>query len=319
MLNVKESFIMNSVKSASSLKKIIKVLKRDKYKMLLVFPGFALMIIFSYGPMYGILIAFQKYKLSTGIFGSEWVGLKYFMQFFKDPYFFRILFNTVRLSVLSIAIGFPMPIILALLFNEVKNARFKKLSQTISYMPTFVSVVIIVGILKEFFSYDSGIVNNFLEVLGMKRIIFFTKPFWFVVLYLGSGIWQGVGMGSVLYLATISNVNAELYQAAVIDGASRIQRIVHITVPAILPVIAITFILNMGGILGSDFAKILLMYNASVYEVADVISTYVYRRGLINAEYSYSTAVGLFTGLVGFLFVFTTNLISRKVTEYSLW
>lgn len=289
------------------------------YVMLI--PGLVNLLLFKYLPMYGIVVSFQNYSPVGGFFGSEWVGLKHFETFFRDPFAWRVISNTVILGVLSLLISFPAPIIFALLLNEIRNERFKKTVQTISYMPYFLSVVIVVGMMKELFSMTDGPVNALLASLGLERINFFMRPDMFRPLYIGSGIWQGVGYGSIIYLAAISGINPEMYESAVLDGASRLQRIWYITLPSILPTISILFILSVAGILGSDFQKILLMYNPRTYSTADVISTYVYRYGIETAgnHLSYSSAVGLLVNVVSLIFLLIANYVTGKLSETNLF
>lgn len=275
--------------------------------------------LFHYKPMYGVLMAFQRYRPALGIAGSRWVGLANFRDFFADPYFWRLLRNTFSISFYSILFGFPAPIILALMFNEVRSKRFKKTIQTISYMPHFISLVIVCGIIKVFVQTD-GIFPVWVQnVFGIPASNWLTKTQYFYPIYVISGIWQEIGWGSIIYLAALSGIDQELYEAAKIDGAGRLQQIWHITIPGILPTIMILFILRIGGILSVGYEKILLLYTPTTYEVADVISTYSYRRGIIDADYSYSTAVGLFNSVVNIVFLVSANKLSRKFTEVSLF
>lgn len=293
--------------------------KYNKALYLMVLPGLIITIIFKYLPFYGIWVSFENYNPNKGVLGSEWVGLSHFLTFFKDPYFFRLFKNTFLLGFYSLIFGFPAPIILSLLFNEVKNATFKKVTQTISYMPYFLSIVIVIGLLKDMISMSDGVVNEIIAALGFEKINFLIDSGYFRSLYVITGIWQGAGYGSIIYLGAISNINPELYESAVLDGASRLKQAIYITIPCITPTIVVLFIFAVGGILGNDFQKILLMYNPSVYETADVISTYVYRQGILGASYSYASAVGLFNSVVSFAFLITTNKLSRKISETSLW
>ena len=292
---------------------------RNKFKYMLMIPIIIYFLLFHYKPMYGVLMAFQRYRPTLGIAGSRWVGFDNFIDFFSDPYFWRLLRNTFSISFYSILFGFPAPIILALMFNEVKNERFKKTIQTVSYMPHFISLVIVCGIIKVFVQTD-GILPVFIEsVFGVPASNWLTESKYFYPIYVISGIWQEIGWGSIIYLAALSGIDQELYEAAKIDGAGRLQQIWHITIPGILPTIMILFILRIGGILSVGFEKILLLYTPTTYEVADVISTYSYRRGIIDADYSYSTAVGLFNSIVNIVFLVSTNKLSKKFTETSLF
>jgi len=293
--------------------------KHNKALYAMVLPGLIITIIFKYLPFYGVAVSFENYNPIKGVFGSEWVGFSHFTTFFKDPYFFRLFKNTFLLGFYSLIFGFPAPIILALLFNEIKNATFKKITQTISYMPYFLSIVIVVGLLKDMISMSGGVINELIAALGFEKINFLVEPGFFRPLYTITGIWQGVGYGSIIYLGAISNINPELYESAVLDGASRFKQAIYITIPCIIPTIIVLFIFAVGGILGNDFQKILLMYNPSTYETADVISTYIYRQGILGASFSYASAVGLFSSVVSFVFLITANKLSQKISETSLW
>ncbi len=291
---------------------------RDGSMYVMILPGFLLVLVFNYVPLYGLVIAFKDYDITSTFFGGAWVGFKHFLNFFRDPYFVRIVRNTLLLNAYSIVFAFPVPIIFALLLNEVTLGSYKRLVQSISYLPYFISTVVIVGIMFKLFS-SSGVVNSAAVALGLKRQVFFSTPGWFRPLYIGSGIWQGTGYSAIVYLAAIAGVNVELYESAVIDGANRWKQALHITVPSIMPTIKILLILTVGSLMSVGFDKVYLMYNPSIYETADVISTYVYRRGIEGMDFSFSTAVGLFNSVVGFAFLYTANYISRKTSEHSLW
>lgn len=285
----------------------------------MVLPGVILLVVFCYFPMYGITMAFQNFKPSLGFFGSPYVGLKHFIRLVTDPYFFLTFKNTILLGFYSLLFGFPAPIILALLFNEIKNSAFKRITQSISYMPYFLSTVIVVGIMRDMMTVNDGVVNNVIQALGGGKIDFFTSANWFRIIFISSGLWQGIGFSSIIYLAAISGVDPGLYESAVLDGASRFKQAVHITIPCILPTIVILFIFAVGGILGSDFQKILLMYNPSIYSTADVISTYIYRAGIEGASQSYSAAVGLFMSVISVVLLAITNFLAKRFGETSLW
>ncbi len=287
--------------------------------LLLSLPCILFYILFAYMPMYGAIIAFKDFRLGDTIFSAPWVGLKWFKEFFGSMYFWRLMKNTLLINFYSLIFGFPIPIIFALVVNEIRIRKFKKLVQTISYMPYFISTVIIVGILHNFFGYSHGIVNNIIESMEYERIRFFMESQYFRPLYIGSGIWQSFGYSSIIYIAAMSGVNVELYEAVVIDGANRLQQIWHITLPAIRPTIVILLILNVGRLMSEGFEKIILMYSPATYEVADVISTYVYRRGLIDMEYSFSTAIGLYNSVINFLLLVVANATSRRISGVSLW
>ncbi|WP_213581886.1 sugar ABC transporter permease [Paenibacillus sp. J2TS4] len=291
---------------------------KQKYLYLMILPGFIIVLVFSYFPMYGVLIAFQDYNVAKGIWGSEWVGFKYFAEFFSNPLAVRTIKNTLLLGIYGLLWSFPAPIILALLLNELKHLKFKKFVQTVSYFPHFISTVIIVGMIKEFASLD-GLFNKITGFFGMEAVQFMSEPAFFRTLFIGSGIWQGIGWGTILYLAALSGADPTLYDVASIDGANRWQKMKHISWPALIPTTVILFILSVGGILGTDFMKVMLMYNPGTYETADVIGTYVYRVGLEGGRFEYAAAVGLMLSVVSFLFVYATNRFSRKFSETSLW
>lgn len=287
--------------------------------MLLMLPVVAYYVIFSYIPMAGIVIAFKEYRLLDGIWGSPWVGLKQFEVLFQTPSFFEVLRNTVVISALRILFGFPAPILLALLLNELRSEKYKRVIQTISYLPHFLSWVVLAGIFLQFLSPSSGPINILLTKMGLQPIYFLGQPSTFVPTIIATGIWQSIGWGSIIYLAAISGISPELYESALLDGANRLQRIWYITLPSIAPTIVVLFILNMGSILNGGFDQIFNLYNDAVMSVADILDTYVYRRGLTGLQYSYAAAVGLFKNGIGFLFVFATNLFARKLGDASLW
>lgn len=275
-------------------------------------------VIFKYIPMFGNVIAFRKYSGGVNIFGEKWVGLRYFKQFLKDPSFWRAFRNTLFLSVSYLIVRFPLTLIFALLLNEIRNIKWKKFVQTVSYLPHFISMVIIAGMIKEVVSL-SGPVNTLLSSLGMEKISFIQEASWFPPIYIISGIWQALGWGTILYLAAMTGINTELYEAARVDGANRFRQALHVTIPGILPTIVTLLILDIGGIMGSNFEKIILLYLPSTYETADVISTLVYRMGISGGNFSYATAVGLFEGIIGLILVTAANFVSKKITESSLW
>lgn len=281
-------------------------------------PGFLIVFIFNYIPIYGILIAFKNYNVVKGVMGSPWVGLKYFKMFLSNPMAFRLLKNTFLLGLYSLLWGFPAPIILALLINEIRNTIFKRFVQTISYIPHFISIVVIVGMLSEFTAVD-GIFNKIITLFGGHPFPMMSHSELFRTLFIGSGIWQSVGWGTIIYLAAITGVDPTLYDVADIDGANRWHKMLNITWPAIRPTTTILLILSLGGIMGADYQKVMLMYNSNVMDVADVIGTYVYREGIVGARFEYTTAIGLFLSVICFVFVYCGNLISKKVSENSLW
>jgi len=301
------------------MKIFFKTLLKQRILVLMILPAFVIIFIFNYIPMYGILIAFKNYKVAYGIWDSQWVGLKYFEAFFSNPLAVRTVINTLILGVYSFLWTFPAPIILSLLINEISNMKFKKFVQTISYLPYFISIVILVGMMKNFSAMDGGLFNRIVAFFGGKPIQFFAESSWFRTLYIGSSIWQGIGWGTIIYLAALAGIDLALYEAATMDGANRFQRMWHVTIPALLPTICILLILSIGNILGSDFQKVLLMYTPKTYEVSDVISTYVFREGIQGAKFSYTTAVGLFTSVISFILLFSSNKLSKLIGETSLW
>jgi putative aldouronate transport system permease protein len=293
-------------------------LKRNKLLYLMVLPVIAYYLIFDYGPMYGLQIAFKDYSPGDGIWSSPWVGFNHFVEFFNSYYFWRLIRNTLLINVYELIFGFPAPIILALLFNELRRQYFKRIVQTITYLPHFISVVVVVGMLVDFLARD-GLVNQLLSMLGFAAKSYLSEPEWFRFLYVSSGIWQQVGWGSIIYLAALSTIDPTLYEAARVDGAGRWKQMVHITIPGIMPTVIILLILKMGSMMSVGSEKILLMYNPLTYDTADVISTFVYRKGILEASYSYTTAVGLFNAVIAFTLLILSNSISKRVSETKLW
>ncbi len=276
-------------------------------------------IVFLYKPMYGLQIAFKDYSIFRGVANSPWVGFEHFHTLFGSDQFLRAVKNTFMISMLSLCFGFPMPIILALMFNEITNQVFKKTAQTIVYLPHFISTVIIAGIVITAFSPSAGIVNTFLEWLGFESIYFLIKPEWFRPIFIGSGIWQEAGFSSIVFLAAIAGVSPSLYESAVVDGASRWQMMWKITLPAILPTIIIMLIIRIGNLLEVGFELIILLYQPSTYSTGDVINTLIYRQGLQGAQYDLAAAAGLFNATVAFVLVMTANTISKRYSRTSLW
>jgi putative aldouronate transport system permease protein len=269
--------------------------------------------------MYGIVIAFKDYNLFDGIGDSPWVGFRYFRQFFESMFFWRLLRNTFLISFYDLIFGFPAPVILALLFNELKNGPFKKTVQTISYLPHFISTVIIVSMFVEFLSPSRGLVNNIIALFGGSRVYFLGDPKYFRTVYTIMNIWRGVGWGTIIYLAALTGINPELYEAAIIDGSNRFQQVFHVTIPGIMSTLIIMLIFRVGDLLSVGSEAIILMYNPVIYETADVISSYVYRRGLVDAQYSFAAAVGLFNSVVGLVLIGVTNALAKRYSETSLW
>lgn len=300
---------------------ILKRIYESRYLLILIMPALIYYIIFQYAPMFGLVVAFQDYEVFKGIMGSEWVGFKYFRYFlFENTDFFPLLRNTFLLGFYSIIFSFPAPIILALLLNEIRNSKFKRIVQTVSYLPHFISNVILASMILMFLSPDGGMINAFLnQTFGIEPIYFMAKANLFRPIYILSGIWQGVGWGSIIYLATISGIDQNQYEAAALDGAGRWRQMRHVTIPGIVPMIVIMLILSIGRLLSTSFEKVVLLYNPLTYSTADVFSTYTYRMGILGGEFSYTTAVGIFNGIVSFLLIIIANSIARRVRQVSLW
>lgn len=293
--------------------------QNSKYLLLLLLPGFVYFVIFQYLPMYGVTIAFKDYNSYQGILRSPWIGFDSFVRFFSYPHFWRIIRNTFLLSFLSMIFGFPAPIIFALLLNEVFSQKYKRTVQTISFLPHFISLPAVIGMMFLLLSPRTGLVNALLGRLGIEPIYFMMKQEWFRPLYIISGIWQGLGWGSIIYLAQLSRVDPQLFDAATIDGASRLRKIWHINLPCLRPVISILLILRMGSLLSVGSEKVILMYNPYTYETADVIGSFVYRRGLLMADFSFGAAVGLLGSIVGLILVVIANQTAKRVSEYTVW
>lgn len=277
-------------------------------------------IIFKYVPMFGNILAFRRYRPAMGPYGTEWVGLRYFQRFMGDTSFWNAFRNTLVISLINLAVNFPIPIIFAIMLNEVRALRFKKLVQTVSYMPRFISTVVVIAILSELLSPSSGLVNRFLQdVFGMPPTYFMNEPKYFRILYVLTDTWQFTGWTAIIYLAAITGISSDLFEAATIDGATRLQQILYVTIPSIMPTIMVMFILNVGRLLSLGFEKVLLMYTPSNSSVSDIIDTLVYRTGLANQNYSYATAIGLFSGIIGVVLVTSSNYLSRRATGESIY
>lgn len=297
---------------------LVNALIKDYNLYIMILPVFIGFIVFKYLPIYGLQIAFKDYNIVEGYWGSPWVGLEHFMRFFKSYYFLRLVKNTFLLGIYSVLFGFWPPILLALLLNEVKNMNYKRVVQTISYLPHFIATVVIVGLMMEL-TKSEGVINGIIKSLGGQNILFFSDPSWFRPLYIISGIWQGIGWSSIIYLAALSGLDVNLYDAAYIDGANRFQRARYITIPGIAPTITILLILRLSHLLTVGFEKVFLMYNPSIYKTADVISTYVYRKGIIQMEYGFSTAVGLTNSVVSIILLITANKLAKTFGQQGLW
>ncbi len=314
MTNAKET-----VPKRSLSQRFVRSLKKHWQYYVLLLPALAYFIIFCYGPMYGAQIAFRNFNARDGITGSPWVGMAHFLRFFRSPNFTKLLGNTLTISLYSLIAGFPFPIILALSLNELKNQKFKKFAQTVTYAPYFISVVVMCGMLISFMSPSTGIINKAITALGFEAVPFLTKAEMFPSIYVWSGIWQGTGWGSVIYFAALSGVDPQLLEAATLDGATRWQKIWYINLPTLMPTIVIMLIMNCGNLLSVGYEKTYLLQNSLNLATSEVISTYVYKVGLVSAQYSYSTAIGLFNSAVNMLMLILVNTFSRKVSENSLW
>lgn len=298
---------------------LLREMVKERELLLLLSPVLIMLFIFSYIPMYGLIISFLDLRPGLTIFNSPWVGLKWFDSFFHSPYFWRSLRNTVVISVISLAVQFPLPIMFALLINELRGKYFKRVVQSVSYFPYFMSTVVIVGMMYNFLSIDSGIVNNILREMGKEPIHFFNSENWFIPLYVLSGLWQTLGWSAIIFLAALTAIDSTLYEAAKMDGATRWQQMRHISIPGIFTTIMVLFLLNLGNLLNVGFEKIILMYNPTTYGVADVVSTYVYRLGIQGGQYSFATAVGFFNQMLNFIILLIFNHLSKKAGSESLW
>ncbi|MFS0838539.1 ABC transporter permease [Paenibacillus sp. 1P03SA] len=293
-------------------------IRRNKLLYVMLLPVLLYYVVFHYAPMYGAIIAFKDFSPRLGIWGSEWVGFAHFENFFTGAYFWRTIKNTVLISLNELVFGFPAPIILALLLNEVRNSIFKRTVQTVTYMPYFISLVVICGIIKDF-TASSGVINDIIAFFGGERLTLLLEPEWFRTIYVSSGIWQHIGWGTIIYLAALTGIDQEQYEAAKMDGAGRWKQMLNVTLPGLMPTIIILLILELGRMMNVGFEKIILLYNPSTFDTADVVSSYVYRVGLQEFNYSFSSAVGLFNSAVNFTLLLGSNWISRKLNSTSLW
>lgn len=293
-------------------------IRKNKLLYVMLLPVLLYYVVFHYAPMYGAVIAFKDFSPRLGIWGSDWVGFEHFREFFTGPYFWRTIKNTVLISFYQLLFGFPAPIVLALLLNELKHAMFKRTVQTVTYMPHFISLIVICGILKDFTSSD-GVINDIIAFFGGERLTFLLEPGLFRTVYVSSGIWQNIGWGTIIFLAALTGIDQEQYEAAKIDGAGRWKQMTNVTLPGLMPTIVILLILEIGRMMNVGFEKIILLYNPGTYETADVISSYVYRVGLQDFNYSFSSAVGLFNSVINFVLLISSNWLSRKFNDTSLW
>lgn len=286
----------------------------------LILPALAALILFRYAPMYGLQIAFKNFKPAKGISGSAWVGLKHFKSFINSYQFENVLWNTIKISVTSLIAGFPMPILFALLLNQIRSAKAKKVLQTVTYMPHFISTVVLVGMLMVFLSPTTGLYGHAMRALGVSQPDnLMAQKEWFIPLYVLSGIWQNTGWDSIIYLAALSSISVDLYEAATVDGASKFKRMIYIDIPCILPTATILLIMNMGSIFSLGFEKIYLMQNSLNLPVSETINTYVYKQGIVGGKYSYSAAIGLFNTVINFVILLTVNKIAGKMGDTSLF
>lgn len=303
-------------------KPLRQLVARDRYLLLMFLPVFIYYIVFCYLPMAGLTMAFQNFKMGSGfmgVFTGEWVGLRWFEQFFSSVFAKRLIRNTFLLNFYSLIFGFPIPILFAICITQMRQKRLAKAAQVITYLPYFISTVVVVGMMTNFLSPSSGIINQFIKALGGKPINFMGNPKWFRRLYVISGSWQSFGFNSIIFVASIMGIDPALYESMRVDGANRWQQIIHLILPMISDTIILLLIMTLGNLLNVGFEKVYLMYSPAVYETADVISTYVYRQGIENKNFSYASAVGLFYSVVGFVFVVASNTLSRRVTGSSLW
>ena len=311
---------MKKTGERGSARRTLQQMKKSYMLYIFLLPAVIMVAIFCYAPMYGVLMAFQNYSPSKGILGSPWVGFEWFERFFNMPRFWQILGNTLTLSVYSLIVGFPIPIILAVLINSVESNRFRRVTQTVTYMPHFISTVVLVGMITVFLSPRSGFLNHMLEMFGAAEDTYYMGVAeYFPHIYVWSGVWQDMGWNSIIYLAALTGVDQALHEAAQVDGATKLQRIWHIDLPAIIPTMVILLILNVGSIMSVGYEKVFLMQNDLNIMSSEVISTYVYKIGLTQQQFSYSAAIGLFNNVINFILLITVNKISSKLSGSSLW
>ncbi len=304
---------------SSRIRKRMLPYTRNWQLYVLLLPVISYFVIFEYVPMYGVQIAFKNFLANKGIWGSPWVGFQHFERFFNSYFFWRLLKNTLGISLYQLVVGFPIPIILALMIHEVRQQRFRRFVQTVTYAPHFLSTVVMVGLIFILLNPNTGLVNNLMQLIGLKPISFMTEPQWFKSVYVLSGVWQQMGWSSIIYLAALSSIDPQLHEAAKVDGASRLQRIWHVNLPGIMPTIVILLILQIGTLMSIGFEKVFLMQNSLNMDGSDVIATYVYRSGILGAQYSFSAAVGLFNSVINFILLASVNLLARRMNQTSLW
>lgn len=323
ILNKVKAINITDVKNNNDFKKRLdrsyKKFLKSRQLLIMFLPGLVFYLLFRYVPMYGIIVAFKKYSPFLGVSASPWVGFDNFKSFFRSHDFFLLFRNTFLIGFYDLIWNFPAPIIFAIILNECRVNWFKKGIQTLSFLPSFLSVVIVASMAIDFLSPSIGVANKIIKMLGGEPIFFIINPKWFRTIYVATGMWAGTGRGAIVYLAALSNIDPQLYEAGTVDGCGRIKAIWHITIPSILPTVIVLLILNTGNIIKVGYEKILILYNPATYETADVFSTYVYRRGLQGGNYGLGTAVDLFNSVIAFLLLYSTNFLSRKLTETSLW
>lgn len=310
--------VNKKAKPSSRMTAILAHIKRDRQLLILFIPCLLFYLIFRYGPLYGLIIAFKDYSVFKGIMASPWVGFDHFITFFTSNDFWLLFKNTFLLGIYNLIFGFPFPIILAILLNEVRVKWFMKTVQTISYLPAFLSVVVVSSMLIDFMSMN-GIINTIISSLGFEKIYFLSLPEWFRTIYVGSNIWSHTGYDAIIFLAAIAGINPSLYEAAKMDGAGRLRTIFSITIPSIMPTILIIFIMRVGSVIRVGYEKVLLLYTPMTYEVSDIFSTFVYRKGILESNFSYSTAVGLFEALIAMVMVIGANYLSKRAGGKGLW
>ena len=319
MVRIREKKAMSQTTGIPQKRGFLQNMKLYKEYYIMLIPGLLFFLVFCYGPMYGLVIAFQEYYPLKGISGSNWVGLKHFIDLFSNPFFLSVLKNTIIISLYKLLICFPAPILLCLALNEIKSMKFKKVAKSISYLPHFVSWVVVSGIIIEFLSPSRGPINIFLQNLGMEPVFFVADSRYFRGVLVLSDLWKTIGWGSIVYLASVTAVDPALYEAAEMDGAGRIQKIIHVTLPALLPIITVMLIMQSGKILNDSFEQVYNFLTPTTYSVGDVISTFVYRMGIQKMQYSFTTAVDLFKNIISFALVMLTNYVARKTNDYALW
>ena len=319
MGKVSSKTVLKQEKNGSKFKRTLRHIQRDRQLLIIFLPCALFYAIFRYGPMFGLVMSFQDYGIFLGYFKSPFVGLKHFIKFFSGPDFLLLFKNTILLGLYTLLWTFPFPIIFSIFLNEIRNAKFKKTIQTLSFLPSFLSVVIVSSMVIDFLSPSRGIINTIIQALGFEAKYFIVEPEWFRTIFIASEIWSTMGYSAIIYLAAIAGVDPALYEAARVDGCGRLRAIWYITLPSILPTIATMFILKSGSMFSIGYEKVLLLYTPTTYKVADVFSTYVYRKGLLESNYSYAAAVGLFESFVALSLLLISNKMSKKLTDQSLW